>query len=305
MLLGPLYHLTERNDRLRTLTEARRVLRPGGVILAAAISRFASLIDGLKYGLLEDPTFAQIVALDLAEGQHRNPTDHPSYFTTAFFHHPRELAEEIRVAGLELETLLAAEGPAMLVPDLDDWWHDEARRQQLLALITHVETEPSLLGVSPHLMAIGRRPQTEDRVEALYGTVSKFLVSGQVEQHAATLPVDNRKESTMPMTTDQIMAGLTQSQSRRAAFQTGGALAGALTAFGVRQAAAEEATPGSGMSTSGLLVVQAFTSGTLFPTQGDAVSPPYTLYLWKSLTAAASSSTIPRTRSVLWRPIRC
>jgi ubiquinone/menaquinone biosynthesis C-methylase UbiE len=159
VLFGPLYHLTERDDRQRALSEARRVLRPGGVILAAAISRFASLIDGLKYGLLADPTFARIVARDLEEGQHRNPTDHPDYFTTAFFHHPQELAEEIRDAGLELETLLAVEGPAMLLPDLDDWWQDETRRQQLLALIAGVETEPTLLGVSPHLMAIGRRPR--------------------------------------------------------------------------------------------------------------------------------------------------
>ncbi len=82
VLFGPLYHLTERDDRLRALAEARRVLRPDGVVLAAAISRFASLSDGLKYGLLEDPAFVQIVSRDLDEGQHRNPGDHPNYFTT-------------------------------------------------------------------------------------------------------------------------------------------------------------------------------------------------------------------------------
>ena len=47
LLLGPLYHLTDRADRIRALTEARRVLRPGGVLAAAAISRFASTLDGL------------------------------------------------------------------------------------------------------------------------------------------------------------------------------------------------------------------------------------------------------------------
>ena len=159
MLFGPLYHLTERDDRLRALAEARRVLRPGGVVLAAAISRFASLSDGLKYGLLEDPAFAQIVARDLDDGQHRNPGDHPNYFTTAFFHHPQELEREVTEAGLALETLVAVEGPAMLIPDLDDWWADLSRREQLLALIARVEREPGLLGVSPHLMAIGRRPR--------------------------------------------------------------------------------------------------------------------------------------------------
>ncbi|WP_245593247.1 class I SAM-dependent methyltransferase [Deinococcus frigens] len=39
MLLGPLYHLTDMADRVSVLTEARRVLRPGGVIVAAVIPR--------------------------------------------------------------------------------------------------------------------------------------------------------------------------------------------------------------------------------------------------------------------------
>jgi ubiquinone/menaquinone biosynthesis C-methylase UbiE len=157
VLFGPLYHLIERDDRLLALSETRRVLRPGGVVLAAAISRFASLSDGLKHGFLADPAFAQIVARDLDEGQHRNPNDRPNYFTTAFFHHPQDLAQEVAEAGLALETLVAVEGPAMLIPDLDDWWQDEARRTQLLELIARVEREPSLLGISPHLMAISRR----------------------------------------------------------------------------------------------------------------------------------------------------
>src|SRR6202000_3468363 len=48
LLLGPLYHLTERADRLKSLREAHRVLRSGGHVFAAAISRYASLMDGLS-----------------------------------------------------------------------------------------------------------------------------------------------------------------------------------------------------------------------------------------------------------------
>jgi ubiquinone/menaquinone biosynthesis C-methylase UbiE len=44
LLLGPLYHLTEREHRLRALREARRVLRVGGVVIGAAISRRRSRI---------------------------------------------------------------------------------------------------------------------------------------------------------------------------------------------------------------------------------------------------------------------
>jgi SAM-dependent methyltransferase len=48
LLLGPLSHLPDRGDSLRCLQEAARVLRPGGVVVAAAISRFASLIDAVR-----------------------------------------------------------------------------------------------------------------------------------------------------------------------------------------------------------------------------------------------------------------
>src|SRR5215203_1934685 len=45
LLLGPLYHLLERDDRLMALREARRILRPGGVMFAAAISRWVTRLD--------------------------------------------------------------------------------------------------------------------------------------------------------------------------------------------------------------------------------------------------------------------
>ena len=157
LLFGPLYHLTDRNDRLQALAEALRVLRPGGVLLAAAISRFASLLDGLKQGFLDDPDFVRIVERDLQDGQHRNPNVHPGYFTTAFFHHPDDLAREVRAAGLTLETVVAVEGIGMLLPELSPWWDDERRRTLLLALIARLESEPSLLGLGGHLIAVGRR----------------------------------------------------------------------------------------------------------------------------------------------------
>jgi len=64
LLLGPLYHLRERVDRLQALAEARRVCRREGVVIAAAISRFASTLDGLRGGYLEDPAFAAVAAGD-------------------------------------------------------------------------------------------------------------------------------------------------------------------------------------------------------------------------------------------------
>jgi SAM-dependent methyltransferase len=157
LLLGPLYHLPERADRLLALSEAGRVCRPGGVIIAAAISRFASTLDGLRGGYLEDPAFASVVAGDLSDGRHRNPTRNPAYFTTAYFHRPEELAEECSAAGLVHEATLAVEGPAWLLSDLDVRLADDGRRRVLLAALDALEAESTLLGVSAHLLAVARR----------------------------------------------------------------------------------------------------------------------------------------------------
>ena len=157
LMFGPLYHLTERIDRLTALHEAHRVLRSGGLLLAVGISRFTSALDGLRQGLFDDPAFTQIVERDLVEGQHRNPTNHPLYFTTAFFHHPKELQSEVEESGFLYERTLPVEGPLWLSHDVVANFSDQKRREQLLALARRLEEEPSLLGASAHLLVVARK----------------------------------------------------------------------------------------------------------------------------------------------------
>lgn len=156
LLLGPLYHLTRREERVRALREAHRVLRPGGILFAAAISRYASLLDGLWRRFVDDPVFQTILEGDLQSGQHRNPAANPMYFTTAFFHHPEDVRAELRDAGLEDVDLFAVEGVGWLLPTLEAELSDIARKERLLGYLRRVEREPSLLGVSAHLLATGR-----------------------------------------------------------------------------------------------------------------------------------------------------
>jgi ubiquinone/menaquinone biosynthesis C-methylase UbiE len=157
LLLGPLYHLVEREDRLACLREARRVLRPGGVVWGAGISRFASLFDSLSSGFFDDPAFVPILARDLEDGQHRNATGNPIYFTDAFFHRPGELSREFLAAGFKVVEVLAIEGPGWLARDFDRLWSDPQQRARLLETIRKVENKPSILGASAHIMAIGRK----------------------------------------------------------------------------------------------------------------------------------------------------
>jgi ubiquinone/menaquinone biosynthesis C-methylase UbiE len=155
LLFGPLYHLTERAERIAALTEARRVLRSGGLALVVAISRFALLLDGLRQGYFGDPEAAQVIEEAVRSGEHRNPgfDRYPGWFTTAYFHQPAELAAEVEESGLRLEVLIGIEGPGGFV---GDGWDDPEQRPQILRAARAVEQEVNLLGLSGHLLAVAR-----------------------------------------------------------------------------------------------------------------------------------------------------
>ncbi len=156
LLLGPLYHLTIREDRICALLEALRVLKPGGIVFAVGISRFASILSGMISETFTDPDFFAIVQQDLKNGQHRNVPG-KSYFTDSFFHLPSELEQEVLEARFIVEAMLAIEGPAWILSNLENHWSEEAKKQKLMQAIGLIEEDTNLMATSLHVMAVGRK----------------------------------------------------------------------------------------------------------------------------------------------------
>jgi hypothetical protein len=132
-------------------------LKRRGVLLAVGISRFASTIDGISRGLVRDPRFVKIMRQDLETSRHVNDTGEPEYFTTAYFHLPSDLRRELEKAGFDVTALIGIEGPVWMIPDLGSYRDNPEDLKLLLETLRTIEEEPSLIGASAHIMAVGRK----------------------------------------------------------------------------------------------------------------------------------------------------
>jgi ubiquinone/menaquinone biosynthesis C-methylase UbiE len=158
LLLGPLYHLPKRHDRLMALREATRVLKPQGVIAAAAISRYGALLDRARRGDLDEATMVR-TADTLATGRH-DPSDG---FTVAYLHRLADLAEELSEAGVRDVRIVGIEGPGSMFFETgpregtrDTPIGDERVLEGALRAAVAVEDVPELLGASGQLLGVGR-----------------------------------------------------------------------------------------------------------------------------------------------------
>lgn len=152
LFLGPLYHLTRRADRIRALGEARRVVRPGGLVVTAAISRHAALLDLGAQGQVNPGNEARY-----AQGISVGAYDGSNGFTAAYFHTVAELRDEWADSGLGQPEVFGVEGP--LWPTVRHLTASglpvpPALFDSALSVARIVERDPALLAASSHLLAV-------------------------------------------------------------------------------------------------------------------------------------------------------
>jgi len=152
LLLGPLYYLTKEEDRHKALQEAYRVLKPGGILFAAGITRFASFMDAMHKKVVA--LKSQVIEHEFKTGIHKKIVEG---FSFAYLHHPHELKEEIQNNGFENVTIRAIEGPVWDKRSIEALAQDQEEWEKVLMFIEHIETEETILGASAHIMAVAKK----------------------------------------------------------------------------------------------------------------------------------------------------
>lgn len=166
LLLGPLYHLVDRADRLRAWREAIRAVRPGGWVFGAGVSRLAAM----AWATVLEPsiTFARTgTRTDTAPmpDKWRRMIEHgagelgPAGFPGGHFHLADDLEREALEAGLLDVQTVGLEGPGAQALEVSRS-HDPRLVEAARTLAEAYESEPGLRDLSPHLLAVGRTPAT-------------------------------------------------------------------------------------------------------------------------------------------------
>jgi len=157
ILHGPLYHLQSKADRIGAITEAKRVLKPKGVVLGFAINHTASTIAALLNGFIHAPEIFEMCMGELKSGIHTPPKSMPGVLPSAYFHRPEQLKAEFEEAGLKHLDTYAVEGLIWMDKNYFETRSDAKKKEKIMELMKVTENDPALLSLSPHMMIAGRK----------------------------------------------------------------------------------------------------------------------------------------------------
>jgi len=150
LLMGPLYHIVSEDERMNALKQAIIHLKPGGIIFASFISKYAPIQDYLK-GLHHIDDTEQIIRY-LKDGANSPENG----FTTAYFWSPCEARKFMAAAGLKELAFVGVEN-ILCSKENEVNALEEEEYKKWLDICYKLGQDSNLFGSSEHFLYVGRK----------------------------------------------------------------------------------------------------------------------------------------------------
>ena len=167
LLMGPLYSITEYEERILAIRESRRLLKPGGLLFSAALTPYSVLVSRLavyhendtpKRRELDDPAVMAIIERALEDGCYINPEKKiANGIGSSHLHTAKVLREELLAGGFGMTVVHGVMGGAWLAPNIHELMLDESTRRTLMKTVRLLDTHEEIIGLSGHLLAVSRK----------------------------------------------------------------------------------------------------------------------------------------------------
>jgi ubiquinone/menaquinone biosynthesis C-methylase UbiE len=155
LLMGALYHLQEREDRLLCLKEAKRILKNNGIAVFSYISRHSAMLDGFVKWFINNLDNSHIDQIILT-GKHYNPGKKIENFTTAYLHTTKEIFEELLYTNFSNIVLYAIEGFGSII-NTEEYINDPEKLKKLLYFLRQTKQNTEMMGISFHQLAVCKK----------------------------------------------------------------------------------------------------------------------------------------------------
>lgn len=158
LMLGPLYHLQDENDRIQAIEELKRVTKKDGIVFVAFMARIRHILTSLLYPENWKPHDNMDTINHFSETGVFNHADE-GRFTGAYYFNIEDITPFMEEHGFETVELIGSNVGAILGKDNWNYWNGKGEQEveKILALIKERAADPHILGISSHLLYIGRK----------------------------------------------------------------------------------------------------------------------------------------------------
>lgn len=170
LLMGPLYSITEYEERILAIKECGRLLKEEGILFSAALTPFSVLVpriatyhadDSKKRRELDDPAVMAMIARALDDGCHINPERKiATGLGSSHLHTAKTLREELLRGGFVTSSVHGVMGGAWLAPNVEELLEKEETKAVLMETVRMLDTHEEILGLSGHLLAVSKKRKT-------------------------------------------------------------------------------------------------------------------------------------------------